>query len=68
MAQSSLLIVFPLQDGTSATVLHAGTTSTHSYEDEGYVQIYEVSTKPLASSQKVYVAIWAVNGVRWFLF
>lgn len=33
------------------------------YKDEGYVQLYEVSTKALSAAQDIYVTIWAVNGV-----
>ena len=60
----SILVHAILQNGTSTTVYHADSNSSHySYEDEGYVQVYEVSTKKLVLGQSVYITAWAINGV-----
>ncbi|KAL8561571.1 hypothetical protein ACOMHN_024807 [Nucella lapillus] len=52
----------------SSTVTVAHTDSGTSYEDEGYVQVHEVTTQPLTALQDVFVTVWAVNGVSAALF
>ncbi|XP_025085445.1 uncharacterized protein LOC112558907 isoform X2 [Pomacea canaliculata] len=49
------------QENTVIKVFHNG--SGTQYENEGFVQVYEVSTKPLTAALKIFIAIWAVNKV-----
>ncbi|XP_025085446.1 uncharacterized protein LOC112558908 [Pomacea canaliculata] len=48
-------------ENTSIKVLH--NESETEYENEGFVQVYEVSTKPLSAGLKIFISIWAVNRV-----
>ncbi|PVD34771.1 hypothetical protein C0Q70_06048 [Pomacea canaliculata] len=48
-------------ENTVIKVFHNG--SGTQYENEGFVQVYEVSTKPLTAALKIFIAIWAVNKV-----
>ncbi|XP_041351012.1 uncharacterized protein LOC121369995 [Gigantopelta aegis] len=49
------------QNEELAKVLH--TTTGVDMDDEGFVQMYTVSTKDLSGSSSVFVAVWAVNKV-----
>nr|KAG5709289.1 hypothetical protein BaRGS_018041 [Batillaria attramentaria] len=50
-----------LPGDTFTTVSHS--ESGTSYEDEGFVQMYHVTTETLNYGDSIYIAVWAVNGV-----
>ncbi|KAK7500517.1 hypothetical protein BaRGS_00008092 [Batillaria attramentaria] len=50
-----------LPGDTFTTVSHS--ESGTSFEDEGFVQMYHVTTETLSYGDSIYIAVWAVNGV-----
>ena len=61
----SLYYHFVLQAGVPQVVSHSASGTI--YEDEGYVQTYEIATNNINNGDVLYVTVWGVNGVCFIL-